>query len=84
MTGLSISLDLSRLRGEQKAPQDSAVERDLIIIGAGPAGLTAGLYAGRALLKPLILVGQSLGGKLQRPVRWKTIRAFPGAWAEWN
>ena len=28
---------------------------DLIIIGAGPAGLTAGIYAARANLKTLIL-----------------------------
>ena len=28
---------------------------DLIIVGAGPAGLTAGLYAGRATLDTLIL-----------------------------
>ena len=28
---------------------------DIIILGAGPAGLTAGLYAGRSKLKTLII-----------------------------
>ena len=37
---------------------------DLIIVGAGPAGLTAGLYAGRATLDTLILEGNSVGGQV--------------------
>lgn len=37
---------------------------DLIIIGAGPAGLTAAIYAGRAQLSVLILEGQMPGGKV--------------------
>lgn len=36
---------------------------DLIIAGGGPAGLTAGLYAGRALLKTILLEKQFLGGQ---------------------
>lgn len=35
---------------------------DVIIIGAGPAGLTAGIYTGRARLKTLILEGGMIGG----------------------
>lgn len=37
---------------------------DLIIIGAGPAGLTAGIYARRANLKTLILEKESIGGQI--------------------
>ena len=37
---------------------------DVIIIGAGPAGLTAGLYAGRAKLKTLILEKDISGGQI--------------------
>lgn len=37
---------------------------DLIIIGAGPAGLTAGIYARRANLKTLILEKETIGGQI--------------------
>ncbi len=37
---------------------------ELIIIGSGPAGLTAGIYAVRANLKPLLVEGQNPGGQL--------------------
>ena len=37
--------------------------RKVIIIGSGPAGLTAGIYAGRAQLEPLLIAGNLLGGQ---------------------
>ena len=38
--------------------------RDLIIVGGGPAGYTAALYAARANLKPLVFEGFAFGGQL--------------------
>ncbi len=48
---------------------------DLIIIGAGPAGLTAALYAGRFRLKTLVLEKMSVGGQI---ILSQSIENFPG------
>jgi len=36
----------------------------LIILGSGPAGYTAAVYAARANLKPLLITGMQAGGQL--------------------
>lgn len=48
---------------------------DLIIIGAGPAGLTAVIYAKRALLKTLIFERNIVGGKLNKT---EDVDNYPG------
>jgi thioredoxin reductase (NADPH) len=39
-------------------------QENLIILGSGPAGLTAALYAARANLNPLVITGNELGGQI--------------------
>ena len=42
----------------------AVLDYDVVIIGAGPAGLCAGLYAGRAMLKAVVLEQGLPGGEL--------------------
>lgn len=49
--------------------------RNVIIIGSGPAGYTAGLYAARAMLEPLMFAGYMSGGQLMLT---SDIENFPG------
>lgn len=48
---------------------------DVIIIGSGPAGLTAAIYATRADLKTLVIAGEKWGGQLQLT---SVVENFPG------
>ncbi len=49
--------------------------RDLIIIGSGPAALSAAIYSGRANLSPLLISGKEIGGRMA----WsESIENYPG------
>lgn len=51
--------------------------RNIIIIGGGPSGYTAGIYAARANLNPLIIAGYQAGGQLMLTTEIENFPGFP-------
>jgi thioredoxin reductase (NADPH) len=66
---------------EHPPSSQEAIEVDLVIVGGGPAGLTAGIYAARSGLKTIILEKDTIGGQvLITPLveNWPGFQRIPG------
>lgn len=58
------------------------IMHDVIILGSGPAGLTAALYAGRANKKTIVLGGNTLGGQMAGIAKLENYPGWAGSGSE--
>jgi len=69
-----MELNLSGLSTDQSIKNDGETIK-VLVLGSGPAGLSAALYAARAELQPLVIAGMELGGQAALT---HTIENYPG------
>jgi thioredoxin reductase (NADPH) len=63
--------------GATETPQTDTRHRRVVILGSGPAGLTAAIYAGRANLEPLVVAGNVPMGQLMITSDVENYPGFP-------
>jgi thioredoxin reductase (NADPH) len=79
---LAVKPFVGRAEPAAARPEGDVVETDVLVIGGGPAGLTAAIYLERSGLKTIVLERSVLGGQVTvTPVveNWPGVRSIPGA-----
>lgn len=72
-----MSLDFTLSSPEPSTPAEEAKVHDVVIIGSGPAGLAAALYASRAHLDTIVITGHELGGQVAATWEMDNYPGFP-------